>query len=42
MPITDRDKKTLIIGGSVVGFMLLAFLIYKLFLSGGGGTAAVS
>ncbi len=42
MPISERDKKTLIIGGSVVGFMLLAFLIYKLFLSGGGGTAAVS
>jgi hypothetical protein len=35
MPITDRDRRTLIIGGSVVGFFVLVLLIYKLFLSGG-------
>lgn len=40
MPITDRDRKTLIIGGSVLGFFLVAFLIYKLFLSGGADGAA--
>ena len=39
MPITDRDKKTLVIGGSVVGFFLLVFLIYTLFLSGGNDAA---
>ncbi|MEA2557984.1 MAG: hypothetical protein QOG88_1522 [Actinomycetota bacterium] len=35
MPITDRDRRTLIIGGSIVGFFVLVLLIYKLFLSGG-------
>lgn len=39
MPITDRDKRTLIIGGSVVGFLVLVFLIYTLFLSGGNDAA---
>jgi len=39
MPITDRDKRTLIIGGSVVGFFILVFLIYTLFLSGGNDVA---
>jgi hypothetical protein len=36
MPISERDKRTLTIGGSVVGFFLVVFLVYKLFLSGGG------
>lgn len=40
MPITDRDKRTLVIGGSVLGFLLLAFLVYTLFLSGGSDTAS--
>jgi hypothetical protein len=40
MPITDRDRRTLVIGGSVVGFFIVAFLIYKLFLSGGSTPAA--
>jgi len=42
MPITDRDKRTLIIGGSVAGFLLVAFLIYKVFLSGGGAAPTAS
>ena len=42
MPITDRDKRTLVIGGSILGFFLLAFLIYTLFLSGGTDTATGS
>jgi hypothetical protein len=37
MPISDRDKRTLRIGGIVLGVLLVAFLLMK-FLGGGGGT----
>jgi hypothetical protein len=36
MPISDRDKRTLRIGGIILGVLLVAFLLLKL-LGGGGG-----
>jgi hypothetical protein len=36
MPITDRDKRTLKIGGAVVGVLLVGFLLLKLL---GGGSS---
>jgi hypothetical protein len=41
MPITDRDKRTLKIGGIIVGVLIVAFLALKL-LGGGGGTEEAS
>ena len=41
MPISDRDKRILKIGGIVVGVLLVAFLLFNL-LSGGGGTEQAS
>jgi hypothetical protein len=35
MPMTDRDKRTLRIGGIILGVLLVAFLLLK-FLGGGG------
>ena len=37
MPITERDKRTLIIGSGTLGAMLLLFLLYNLLAGGGGG-----
>ena len=37
MPISDRDKRTLRIGGIVLGVLLVAFLLLKV-LGGGGGS----
>jgi len=37
MPISDRDKRTLRIGGIILGVLLVAFLLLKL-LGGGGGS----
>ena len=41
MPITDRDKRTLTIGGIVVGVLIVVFLALKL-LGGGGGPETAS
>jgi len=37
MPITERDRRTLIIGGCTLAGMLVLFLIYNLISGGGGG-----
>jgi len=37
MPMTARDRRTLTIGGGIVGVLLVGFLLMNL-LSGGGGT----
>jgi hypothetical protein len=42
MPITDRDKRTLIIGSGTLGGMLLLFLLYNLLSGGGGGGGGVA
>ena len=39
MPLTPRDRRTLMIGGAVLGMLLLGFLVMNL-LSGGGGEEA--
>jgi len=39
MALTDRDKRTLRIGGIIVGVLLVGFLLFKL-LGGGGGEVA--
>ena len=39
MALTDRDKRTLRIGGIIVGVLLVGFLVFKL-LGGGGGEVA--
>ena len=41
MPLTDRDKRTLTIGGIIVGVLVVIFLALKL-LGGGGGTETAS
>jgi len=41
MPITDRDKRTLTIGGIIVGVLVVVFLALKL-LGGGGGPETAS
>jgi hypothetical protein len=38
--LTDRDKRTLRVGGIILGVLLVAFLLFKL-LSGGGGEEAL-
>ncbi len=40
MPLADRDRRTLIIGGVIVGVLLVGLLLFTL-LSGGGGTEAL-
>jgi len=40
MPLTDRDKRTLRIGGIILGVLLVGFLLMKL-LSGGGEEEAL-
>ena len=37
MALTDRDKRTLKIGGIIIGVMLVGFLLYSLLGGGGGG-----
>ncbi len=39
VPLTPRDRRTLMIGGAVLGVLLLGFLVMNL-LSGGGGDEA--
>jgi hypothetical protein len=39
VPLTPRDKRTLMIGGGVLGVLLLGFLVMNL-LAGGGGDEA--
>lgn len=39
MPLSERDRRTLIIGGVVLGVILVGFLLFTL-LSGGGGDDA--
>jgi hypothetical protein len=41
MPITDRDKRTLMIGGIILGVIIVVFLALKL-LGGGGGEEAAT
>jgi hypothetical protein len=41
MPMTDRDKRTLRIGGIILGVLLVAFLLLK-FLGGGGSEDATA
>ena len=38
MPLTSRDRRTLIVGGIVLGVILVGFLVFNL-LSGGGNNA---
>lgn len=40
MPLTPRDRRTLMIGGGVLGVLLVGFLMMNL-LSGGGGDEAI-
>ncbi|HET6712105.1 MAG TPA: hypothetical protein VFI59_00115 [Actinomycetota bacterium] len=40
MPLTPRDRRTLMIGGGVLGVLLVGFLLMNL-LSGGGGDEAI-
>jgi hypothetical protein len=42
MPISDRDKRTLRIGGIVLGVLLVAFLLLKLLGGGGSEEGATS
>ena len=37
MPLTPRDKRTLMIGGGVLGVLLVGFLVMNLLAGGGGG-----
>jgi hypothetical protein len=41
MALTDKDKRTLTIGGAVVGVLLVGFLLFNL-LGGGGGEPTAS
>jgi hypothetical protein len=41
MALSDKDKRTLIVGGSIAGVLLVGFLLFNL-LSGGGGEEAAS
>lgn len=40
MPLTDRDRRTLIVGGSILGVLLLGFFLFNS-LAGGGGDEAL-
>lgn len=40
MPLTDRDRRTLIVGGSILGVLLVLFFAFN-FLSGGGDEEAI-
>ena len=40
MPLTDRDRRTLIIGGGILGVLLVVFFAFN-FLSGGGDDGAI-
>jgi hypothetical protein len=40
MPLTDRDRRTLMIGGAVLGVLLVGFLLMNV-LSGGGEEEAI-
>ena len=40
MPLTPRDRRTLMIGGGVLGVLLIGFLVMNL-LAGGGGDEAI-
>jgi hypothetical protein len=40
MPLTDRDRRTLIVGGSILGVLLVGFFLFNA-LSGGGGEEAI-
>jgi hypothetical protein len=40
MPLTPRDRRTLMIGGGVLGVLLVGFLVMNL-LAGGGGDEAI-
>jgi hypothetical protein len=40
MPLTDRDRRTLIIGGVILGVLLLGFFLFNS-LAGGGGEEAL-
>ncbi|HEX7248020.1 MAG TPA: hypothetical protein VF351_07965 [Actinomycetota bacterium] len=37
MPLTPRDKRTLMIGGGILGVLLVGFLVMNLLAGGGGG-----
>ena len=41
MPLTDRDKRTLRIGGIVVGVLLVGFLLFNVLGGGGDGAASL-
>lgn len=41
MPLTDRDRRTLIIGGCTLAGIVALFLIYTLLTSGGGSDVAL-
>lgn len=40
MPLTDRDRRTLIVGGAILGVLLLGFFLFNT-LAGGGGEEAL-
>ena len=40
MPLTPRDRRTLMIGGGILGFLLVAFFLFNT-LSGGGEDVAI-
>ena len=40
MPLTPRDRRTLMIGGGILGVLLVAFLLFNM-LSGGGDDGAI-
>ena len=40
MPLTPRDRRTLMIGGGILGFLLVAFFLFNN-LSGGGDDGAI-
>ena len=42
MPLTPRDRRTLMIGGGVLGVLLVGFLVMNLLAGGGGGEASPS
>ncbi|HTG47085.1 MAG TPA: hypothetical protein VK646_05480 [Actinomycetota bacterium] len=41
MPLSDRDRRTLIIGGVIVGVLLVGLLLFTLLSGGGGGSEAL-
>jgi hypothetical protein len=42
MPLTPRDRRTLIIGGAIMGVILVAFLLFNVFFSGSDTAAGPS